>query len=113
MSEHVTQSAESDGAPWPAEDTLTLCEAALMGDADAITDWLVEHITSERLEWTIISALAQWCAVVIPQFMPKGDADLYALQALRDDVDPQDLGVTQMIAAALNDDEDALHGHVE
>lgn len=100
--------------PWTETDTLDLAEAILSSNAEAVTSWLAEHITTPQREYTILAALPVWCALLVRQFMPDPGTDgCWALEATRPDPDPKAIGVTQMVVAALNDDEDALLGHVD
>lgn len=96
--------------PWSEAETLDLADAILTADWVRVDAWVSERITDTRLEYTLMSGLAMWCALLVPQFMSAEDG-MFVMEDYG--ATPLALGMRQMLTAACNGDNDALFAHVD
>lgn len=101
----------ADESPWSEDELRELMLACVNRDGTKITGWFVQHVTTSRHEFTIVFAMASWCRVFAEKAGLIEDGDFVMMQALPG-ATPGGIGTGQMIAAALNGDNDALAAHV-
>lgn len=101
----------ADELPWTDEQTTGLFMACIDRDAEKITDWFRNHVTTPRHEFTIVFSMASWCRVLAEAAGIVDDTST-VLPHASPDAGPAERGFAQMVSAALNDDQDMLAAHV-
>ena len=97
---------------------MDLVMAIATRDTDTLTDWMTTHVTSWATEYAVMSALPQLARMLLADVRPLADGEMWAMEQLpTPGMDAEErarsAGVGQLITAGMNNDADAIYGHVD